>query len=378
MTNQNNAAQAAEQEIDAIMEQAQVFASAWAFLGGPFDNGSGLETAEREKANLRALLSKLRAPVADERDAARYRWLRKWKGQEHEPPFTVQHEELGPLWLGDLDHAIDTAMDARAALASASMPECLAETALRTIAEYPVPEQDNMPAHNMRAVAVSALASAPVAGEAVAYRVGTDLFLPEALPAAERYAEIRQKPLEPLYAAPQASEAELKEAAAMARSFGAPDMADALEGRASEAVRDTALTALQAARQFISNGIELGFIRMPDADVPDPAHRTPGLIDAAIRALSAQPGAQKEQRPWQAIDTAPKDQVILLFGGLKKDGKIYAPHINVGYWTEQFGWTCLVYAHQEFAHIEPTHWMPRPPFPAQAHPDNKDGGAVYG
>ncbi|MGX9693837.1 hypothetical protein ACTJNK_26110 [Achromobacter anxifer] len=64
--------------------------------------------------------------------------------------------------------------------------------------------------------------------------------------------------------------------------------------QASEAVRDTALTALQAARQFINNGIELGFIRMPDADVPDPAHRTPGLIDAAIRALSAQPGAQKK------------------------------------------------------------------------------------
>ncbi|MGY6270857.1 hypothetical protein ACXIUT_14285 [Achromobacter denitrificans] len=67
MTNPNNAAQAVDQEIEAIMEQAQVFASAWSFLGGPFDNGSGLETAEREKANLRALLYKLRAPVADER-----------------------------------------------------------------------------------------------------------------------------------------------------------------------------------------------------------------------------------------------------------------------------------------------------------------------
>ncbi|WYX30208.1 hypothetical protein WJ976_01710 [Achromobacter denitrificans] len=64
MTNPNNAAQAVDQEIEAIMEQAQVFASAWSFLGGPFDNGSGLETAEREKANLRALLYKLRAPVA--------------------------------------------------------------------------------------------------------------------------------------------------------------------------------------------------------------------------------------------------------------------------------------------------------------------------
>ncbi|HCQ48851.1 MAG TPA: hypothetical protein DIW53_19640 [Achromobacter sp.] len=72
MTDQNNAAQPADQEIEAIMEQAQVFASAWAFLGGPFDNGSGLEQAERERSNLRALLSKLRAegvhagePVAD-------------------------------------------------------------------------------------------------------------------------------------------------------------------------------------------------------------------------------------------------------------------------------------------------------------------------
>ena len=41
-------------------------------------------------------------------DAARYRWLRRWKGQEHEPPFTVQHEIDGTLWGGDLDAAIDS------------------------------------------------------------------------------------------------------------------------------------------------------------------------------------------------------------------------------------------------------------------------------
>ena len=45
------------------------------------------------------------------RDAMRYRWLRRWKGQEHEPPFTVQHEIDGPLWGGDLDAAIDAAMN---------------------------------------------------------------------------------------------------------------------------------------------------------------------------------------------------------------------------------------------------------------------------
>lgn len=44
------------------------------------------------------------------RDAQRYRWLRKWKGQEHEPPFTVQHEFDGTIWGGDLDSAIDAAM----------------------------------------------------------------------------------------------------------------------------------------------------------------------------------------------------------------------------------------------------------------------------
>ncbi len=71
---EKNAAQPADQEIEAIMEQAQVFASAWAFLGGPFDNGSGLEQAEREKSNLRALLSQLRAPVADERAAFEAAW----------------------------------------------------------------------------------------------------------------------------------------------------------------------------------------------------------------------------------------------------------------------------------------------------------------
>ena len=44
-------------------------------------------------------------------DAARYQWLRRWKGQEHEPPFTVQHEIDGTLWGGDLDAAIDAAMN---------------------------------------------------------------------------------------------------------------------------------------------------------------------------------------------------------------------------------------------------------------------------
>ena len=40
--------------------------------------------------------------------------------------------------------------------------------------------------------------------------------------------------------------------------------------------------ALKRAEQFITNGIELGYIRMPDKDCPDPAHETPDIIKAAL------------------------------------------------------------------------------------------------
>jgi hypothetical protein len=54
----------------------------------------------------------------------------------------------------------------------------------------------------------------------------------------------------------------------------------------NESMRETALTALQRADQFITNGIELGFIRMPDANVPDPAHETPDIIRRAAQSLN--------------------------------------------------------------------------------------------
>jgi hypothetical protein len=44
--------------------------------------------------------------------------------------------------------------------------------------------------------------------------------------------------------------------------------------------------ALERADAFVTNGIELGFIRMPDASTPDPAHETPGLIRAVLAKLS--------------------------------------------------------------------------------------------
>lgn len=49
------------------------------------------------------------------------------------------------------------------------------------------------------------------------------------------------------------------------------------------------LKALETARLFIVNGIELGFIRMPHSDTPDPAHGTLPAIDAAIAKAKGTP-----------------------------------------------------------------------------------------
>ena len=45
--------------------------------------------------------------------------------------------------------------------------------------------------------------------------------------------------------------------------------------------------ALEHARLFIVNGIDLGFIQMPEAGTPDPAHETLPMIDAALAAHRA-------------------------------------------------------------------------------------------
>lgn len=45
---------------------------------------------------------------------------------------------------------------------------------------------------------------------------------------------------------------------------------------------------LKHADQFITNGIELGFIRMPDAETSDPAHETPEIVRAAITKYGEQ------------------------------------------------------------------------------------------
>ena len=64
---------------------------------------------------------------------------------------------------------------------------------------------------------------------------------------------------------------------------------DTLSQQLAEA-RNAALgaeDALRSAHYFISNGIDLGYIKMPDDGTPDPAHETPGKVRAALDAIRA-------------------------------------------------------------------------------------------
>lgn len=85
--------------------------------------------------------------------------------------------------------------------------------------------------------------------------------------------------------------------------------------RAAEEERDEALAVLVRARSFIRNGIELGFIRMPDRDCPDPAHEMLPMIDAALS-----PDRQTEDTAKRHYCDCGKYDGMLNYPNLCKDG----------------------------------------------------------
>jgi hypothetical protein len=131
------------------------------------------------------------------------------------------------------------------------------------------------------------------------------------------------------------------------------------------ALSDEVRAALEAARRFIRNGVEFGYIRMPDADCPDPAHNTLPLIE---RALSRASSSRAEVERWQPIETAPKDgtEVILR-------GRGHAHRIADGYWLKSAynGNGAWVWP---YVHLKPLYWMPLPSAPlAAAEAPNAEG-----
>lgn len=73
---------------------------------------------------------------------------------------------------------------------------------------------------------------------------------------------------------------------------------------------------------------------------------------------------------WQPIETAPRDDVVLLFGRLDplrlqgvKYGSLETPFRAAGYWGDIDGAWCTVGSTWEGPWMLPTHWMPLPPPP---------------
>lgn len=94
-----------------------------------------------------------------------------------------------------------------------------------------------------------------------------------------------------------------------------------------DGVSRAALEALKSAKLFISNGIDLGFIRMPDAETPDPAHDTLPMIDKAIEELRDLLDAPADTR----TETVPKhkfDTLVQYCKRLEVDIAQARAHVN--------------------------------------------------
>lgn len=64
------------------------------------------------------------------------------------------------------------------------------------------------------------------------------------------------------------------------------------ELKQASAAQGELVDALEHARTFIRNGVEQGFITMPDHDTPDPAHDTLPKVERALGAYRAAIAAQ--------------------------------------------------------------------------------------
>jgi len=108
------------------------------------------------------------------------------------------------------------------------------------------------------------------------------------------------------------------------------------------------------------------------------AERVNGSDPVEVHPLYAAPQPTETQRivAWQPIESAPKDQCILLASlAVENAGKGPEWSITAGYWDAEFEWDNDVYrgawtddsvaswAYEERVELSPTHWMPLPEGP---------------
>lgn len=92
------------------------------------------------------------------------------------------------------------------------------------------------------------------------------------------------------------------------------------------------IKTLEAAEQFIVNGVDYGFVNMPDAG--DPAHDTLPAIRAALKGLRSCTAMTFEG--WQDISTAPKDGTVILLASTDERGSKNL--IECSWWSEERCW----------------------------------------
>ena len=68
---------------------------------------------------------------------------------------------------------------------------------------------------------------------------------------------------------------------------------------------------------------------------------------------------------WQPIETAPRDQALILFGSQRPHDMVFmaGPSVFAGYWDIIDGAWCATGSTWAGPFYDPTHWMPLPPPP---------------
>lgn len=101
----------------------------------------------------------------------------------------------------------------------------------------------------------------------------------------------------------------------------------AMDRRAEVVGEPVAVQALKAAREFIRNGVEFGYIHMPDRG--DPAHKTLPLIEAALASPPAPAVAVPENWKLVPVDDPSRSFAPSGFQALLRRGSQPA-HVGYG------------------------------------------------
>lgn len=93
-----------------IMDEAQVFASAWSMVGGPFDSGNALDDAEAAKEALRQVVRKTLAEASAPAKPRLIGWrtadyLMETSDKKKAENWSVHHE-IQPVFEGDPNTAL--------------------------------------------------------------------------------------------------------------------------------------------------------------------------------------------------------------------------------------------------------------------------------